>query len=354
MKSVTGLCSGIAVACLVLSVLVHNPSPVLAENAPAVVVEPLLIQEGNPRDRKEAEEIARALGKVGRMNFFETANFTWCTALPKSKMTRIMNEAERSYKIFAKDAGIRSWKKLWVGGRKCMGVILANKRDYKRYVKWYANKYPVWSKDGFIKNHSRSNWFTEPATRNIMVTHLKPNDAVFVGAVMCHLVGHQCIDRYKFNNNFTPGWLRESLGLYFQGKVHGRFQCGSQDDPYGMGEGDEVRQKGLKVSEFKNRVKKSLSRHKLKNVSTMLTLATLKELTYHDTQKGHLMVSWMLRQPGKLSKFIAATKAAWPGDIVMGNTDGKVKAQKKALKKVFDMTPEDLEIELNAYAKSGY
>ncbi len=304
------------------------------------------------RDKKEAEEIAAMLGK--RMKFFETENFTWCTSLPKGKMTKIMNEAERCYKIFAQEAGYSSWKKFWAGGRKCMGVIVPNKRDYRKYIKWYAKKYPVYSKEQFVKNHVRGNWFSEPATRNVMVTHLKPNDEIFVGAIMCHLMGHQCIDRHRFNNNFTPGWLRESMGLYFQGKVHGRMQCGSFDDPYGLGEEDEARQKGLKNLEFKSRVKKSIGKHRLKNTKNIFQLATLKELTFLDTQKGHLIVSWMLKKRGNLAKFIAATKSAWPGDIVMENTKGKVKAQTKALKSVFGVTPEDADKALRAFAKSGY
>lgn len=306
------------------------------------------------KDKKEAAAISKALGK--KMNFFESANFTWCTSLPKGKMTKIMGEAERCYKMFATDAGYKSWNKFWSEGRKCMGVILANKRDYRKYVKWYANNYPVWSKDGFIKNHSSSNWFTEPSSRNVMVTHLKPNDAVFVAAVMCHLVGHHCIDRHKFNNNFTPGWLRESMGLYFQGEVHGRLQCASYDDPYGLGEGDEARQKGLKKAEFKTRVKKSMSKNRLRNTKNIFQLATMKELTFLDTQKGHLMVSWMMKKQkkGSLSKFIQTMKSNWPATIVMENTKGKEKAQEKALKVVFDLTPPEADKVFKKFAASGY
>lgn len=341
-------------AALLILFCVEADAPVLAAVDNATEARPLVLAETfrDDRDREEVAKISKTLGK--KMNFFETDNFTWCTSLSKGKMTKIMSEAEACYKIFARDAGYKSWKKFWAGGRKCMGVILANKRDYKRYVKWYANTYPVWSKDGFIRNHSGSNWFTEPAQRNVMVTHLKPNDEVFVAAVMCHLTGHHCVDRHKFNNNFTPGWLRESMGLYFQGKVHGRLQCASYDDPYGLGEGDEARAKGLKQAEFKTRVKKSLSRHRLKNTKNVFELATMRELTFHDTQKGHLIVSWMLRKKGNLSNFIGAMKSGWPAEIKMENSDGKVKAQAKALKKVFDLTPEDADKALKKFASSGY
>ncbi|MFT7619809.1 MAG: hypothetical protein ACI97A_003466 [Planctomycetota bacterium] len=306
------------------------------------------------RDKKEVSAIAKALGK--KMNFFESPNFTWCTSLPKGKMTKIMSEAERCYNMFAVDAGYKSWKKFWSNGRKCMGVILANKRDYRKYVKWFANNNPVWSVDGFIKNHSGSNWFTEPSdqSRNVMVTHLKPNDAIFVAAVMCHLVGHHCVDRHKFNNNFTPGWLRESMGLYFQGEVHGRLQCASYDDPYGLGEGDEARQKGLKKAEFKTRVKKSMAKNRLRNTKNVFQLSTMKELTFLDTQKGHLMVSWMMKKKGRLSKFIHSMKSNWPATVVMENTKGKEKAQEKALKAVFDLTPPEADKALKKFASSGY
>ncbi len=325
-------------------------SPIMdVDTAVAMKVGPLR----DERDKKEAKEIGEALGK--KLNFFETENFTWCSSLSKGKMVKIMNEAERCYKIFARDAGYSSHKKLWKDGRKCMGVILANKRDYRRYVKWYSKKYPVWNKEQFVKNHAPGSHLNESAQRNVMVTHLKPHKPEHVAAVMCHLVGHLCVDRHAYNNNFTPGWLRESLGIYFQGKVHGRLVVGSFDDPYGLGTSeDEDKSKGLKLSAFKVIVKKSINKHRLKHTKNMFELATLRELTFFDTQKGHLLISWMLKDKGKFSRFIKECKATWPGVIQMENSTAKVKSQVKALKKVFGVSPEEADKALKAFAKSGY
>lgn len=319
----------------------------------ALSVLPVARAQEDAKDREEHQEIIKALGGKP-MTFYETANFTWVAAIPQGKLTKICAEAEACYKLFAEQAGIKDWKELWTGNRKCMGVILASKADYKRYVRWYADKYPVWDKNQFTNNHSASSWFQVPDQRNVLVTHLKPNDEDTVAAVMCHLIGHAVVDRYKFNNNFSPGWLRECLGVYLQGEVHGQILCGNYQDPYGLGSGDQNRQKGLKKSDYKARAKKEMGGGRLRNLKAFLAFQVENELEFEDTLKGHILVSWMLKDKGNLPKFIAEMKKRWPGEINSSFGAEKEKAQNEALEAVFKLDPEKLDRELTKYASRGY
>ncbi len=337
----------VACAATLLFALDLGAQALLSHDAPL----DLVVQEN--KDREEANEISKAIGGKA-VTFHETENFVWVASMPLGKLTKITAEAEACYKLFADQAGIKDWKELWAGDRKCMGVILGNKADYKRYVRWYAEKYPVWNKQQFQNEHSSSMWFQVPVPRNVMVTHLKPNDEDTVAAVMCHLMGHLVVDRYKFNNNFTPGWLRESMGVYFQGEVHGKMLCGNYQDPYGLGSGDQNRQKGLKKSDYRSRAKKEMAGGRLRNLKTFFSLQVENELEFEDTLKGHILLSWMLKEKGKLPEFIAEMKKRWPGDINSSFSPDKEKAQNEALKAVYDIEPEKLDRELTKFASRGY
>ena len=307
-----------------------------------------------PEDAKakaEAGEISKAVGK--KMHYHETKHFTWCTSVAPAQAKTISSAAEKAYKIFAKHIGTDNWRPLW-GAQKAMGVVCANKRDFRRYVKWYANKYPVWNKEAFIKGRQDIDWFPEPGARPVFVTHLKPHDLKFVTAISTHLVGHMIVDRWRFHRNFTPAWLRESAAAYFEGQVIGKIVCGCYDDAYGLGTADKDRRNGIPVAKFRGRSKKQILKKRLKNMKGLAQVSTLKQVTFDDLLKGYAVVHWMMSQKGMFSKYLRAMKKHWPSAIIHEHTADKSKAQEKAFQEVFKLNFGGIDAAVSEYVSANF
>lgn len=300
--------------------------------------------------KKEVGDLGKATGK--RMHFSESANFTWASSVPPGRVKSIQTAAERAFKIFADNSGVVSWREMF-GAQKPMGVVAPNSRGFKKYTRWYAKTYPVWSAEDYVNMHNGSSWYATSSPRVCFASHYKPHDQKFLEAINAHLIGHLCAERYAFHNNFTPAWFMESLALYLETKVTGKMQCGCYQDMYGLAAGDEDRQQGLAKSKFHARIKKALKKRQLKNMKGLIRLQALNQLEYADIMKGYAVVSWMMSQKGKTAKFIKEMKKNWPAEISNTFDASKGAAIEKAFKATFDLTLGGVDAAVDAYAKKS-
>ncbi len=309
------------------------------------------LAQNDTRAAAEVKEIAKAVGKP--MHFSETKHFTFCTSVPAAKAKVFSRAAEKAFALWTKHVGTDNWRSLW-GPRKCMVVILADKKGYRKYLRWYSKKYPVWDAKQFIRTHNSSNWFPEPGTRNVIVTHLKPHKEAFVVSIVVHLVGHMIVDRYNFNNNFTPGWLRESTGMWFETQSLGTIQCSCYQSAYAALKPDDDRRKPMSKSKLRGRVKAAVLKGKAPPMSGLIKRSALSELTFADTLKGYAVVDWMMSQPKKYAAFMRKMKRAWPADIVPQNLPGKEKAQIRAFQQVFGLSLPELDKTVKEYVEQKF
>ncbi|MCA9321078.1 MAG: hypothetical protein KDB53_10100 [Planctomycetes bacterium] len=302
------------------------------------------------RAKAEVQDIAKSIGAA--MNFTESPHFTFCTSMSSAQVGPILGAAEKAYGLWAKHVGSDNWRSLWAE-QKAMVVICPSKREYQRYLKWYADKYPVWSAEEFVKGHSQAQWFPEPATRNVLGTHHKPHSEDFLKQIVVHLVGHMIIDRYAFNNNFTPAWLREGMGMWMEAQVLDGASCACYQGAYGLRGKDADRGKqGLPRAKLHTRVKNAITKHEGKNTKGITVLAALDQLSFDDMLTSYALIDWMMSQPKGLANFLRAMKQGWPAEVVPGHLPAKTAAQEKAFKKVFDMTFEQVDEALQEHVKT--
>ncbi len=291
-----------------------------------------------PQDAKAKDEVKTMSKKIGKkLRFVETKNFTWASSMSTGKTKLVSSGAEKAYKIFTDHAGVDDWMKMW-GGQKCMGVLVPTKRDYKRFNKWFAENYKVWSKKQWPINKDLADYYCESGSRRLMTTYVKPNSDAHVRAIITHLTGHMMVLRYNFHNNFVPPWLEEGMAIYMEAQVNKRHACKCFNDPYGsvaVNPNDPVA--GYPTAKWKVAIKKASKKGKLKSVKALMRVR-LSELELADAQKAYATVSWMMSQDKKCAEFIAAMKRAWPRKIAMEYEMGHGEAQAKAFKEVFSMT----------------
>ncbi|HGY90264.1 MAG TPA: hypothetical protein ENK43_03725 [Planctomycetes bacterium] len=309
------------------------------------------LAQQDTRAAAEVKEISKAVGKP--MHFSETKHFTFCTSVPAAKAKIFSKAAEKAFDLWTKHVGTDNWRSLWAS-RKCMVVILRDKKAYRKFLRWYSKKYPVWDAKEFVRIHNNSNWFPEPGTRNVIVTHLKPHKEGFVVSIVVHLVGHMIVDRYRFNNNFTPGWLRESTGMWFETQTLGTIQCSCYQSAYAALKPDDDRRKPMSRSKLRARVKTAVLKGKAPPMAGLIKRSVLSELTFADTLKGYAVVDWMMSQPKKYASFLRKMKRAWPSDVVPQNLPAKEKAQVRAFKEVFGLSLPELDKTVKEYVEQKF
>ncbi|MEZ6194422.1 MAG: hypothetical protein R3F20_01660 [Planctomycetota bacterium] len=296
---------------------------------------------------KEVEKIAEALGV--KMHFFESKYFTFCSCKPAATMAKLSKTADEAFENFNVDTKVQGWKHLWQD-QKTMIVVLPSKGAFKQYIKWYADTYPVWNKEQFVKNHEKSDFCHEIQQRRMIACHLKPHDLDYLIQVVAHQTGFLCANRLHFKANFVPPWLEEFTGAWIEAKTTDQMVCSTTRDSYGatpfkIDDGPKkVFKKFLELS------KDSFAKGNAKTVAGIMR-PRLHELKLVDLYTGYVLIDWMRSQPGKYSAWVRAVRRNWPSAIESTFSKAQQEAQEKAFKEVYNVTLPELDKALKEHAK---
>jgi hypothetical protein len=292
----------------------------------------------------EVEEIAKGINT--KLEFMESANFTFATAVSRSEMRALIQIAEDAYLRFAKTTGLSGWKDLF-GDSRCMIVILPTKSHFKKYAEWYERKY---ARENFKSVADGARFFCVDTPRSAIAMHLKPADVEKLRFTVCHEVGHLAIMRYHFNNNFVPPWLGEAYGAWLESRVLGKNDCYCFSGGYGeSGGGKEDPMAKMRFEKFRERLKSVLVKGNDRRLSQIWKLQ-YSEMTTEDMLKSWAVVDLMHSQgPDKFAAFLRLMKTYWPRAIRYEYFDEKGEAQEKAIKEAFGWSLEDLEAQVKRH-----
>jgi hypothetical protein len=313
-----------------------------------LVASPLLAQDKVDKKAKaEVEAMSKALGT--KMNFFESKYYVYASCKPEGAVRKLATTADKAFEVFNRDTKIKGWRHLWQD-RKAMIVLLPNKAAYRRWVKWFAENNPVWDKEQFVKQHSKSKCFMhEIGSRQVIAMFFKPHDIDYLTQVAAHQTGFVGANRLEFRPNFIPPWLEEFTGAWVEAEATGNMMCSTTRDSYGATpfKADDGPRKAFK--KFKKLAKAKFKQNNAKTVKGIMK-PRLYELKLNDLYTGYVLIDWMRSQPGKYTKFVKAVRKHWPGAISSEFNKEKQAAQEKAFMEVFNMKLEQVDAALKKHA----
>lgn len=296
-------------------------------------------------DKKAAEDAAKIAAAVNKkMTYYESTNFTWCAAVTKERMKLMVDSAETAMGTFMKDAGIADWSKL-TPNQRAMIVLPETKAELDLYTAWFADNYPVTSKEKFIESKKNSSWYTSVTSRPVLAAHVEPIDDEQLRMIIAHLVGHLVANKHHFHQNYIPGWLDEGTACYLEGKVTGHLGVRCFNAEHGSKRPktkEKITFRGESVANFMLKAKNVMSGKSGRSLDEILK-TTMYELSLEDAEKSYAMVAWMASQPGKLPEFLKVLKREWPSEVTDGYLPKKGEAQTKAIKEVFGLTVPEAE-----------
>ncbi len=310
-----------------------------------------------PIAKELEEEVASIAAATGaRLSASEHPVFDCASSLSRDETLIVVDGAEKAFAVFKEISGVSGPAEMF-GIKKPLLVILPGAESYKKLGYWYEK---AKGRPGMGDAVANSTYFPFDSPRCLIGMHLKPSDAVGLAHVAAHETGHLCVQRYKFNSNYSPPWLCEGMGAYLEARVFGITNCycfspgGAQR--YGAADAGAVLEKlsDLQFAKWKTAVKAAAKSRQLKTFANFIPLQ-LSELGAGEVGKAWSMIDYMASLgPGKVGAFIGAVKRLWPAAVVYEHTPAKTAAQEKAILEVFGVEVAGFEEQWRAYVMAKY
>lgn len=311
-----------------------------------------------PPVAKELEEETASIAKAtgARLTASEHPVFDCASALTRDETSVVVDGAEKAWAIFKEISGASGPSEVF-GVKKPLLVILPGAEAYKKLGYWYEKQF---GRPGMGDAVANSTYFPFDSPRCLIGMHLKPSDATGLAHVAAHETGHLCVQRYKFNSNYSPPWLCEGMGAYLEARVFGVTNCycfspgGAQR--YGAGDAGAVLEKlsDLQFAKWKVAVKAAAKARQFKSFANLVPLQ-LSELGAAEVGKAWSMIDYMTTLgPGKVGEFIGNVKKWWPPEVVYDHTPGKTAAQEKAILTTFGVETVAFEEQWRIWVTSKY
>ena len=309
-------------------------------------------QEGKSPAVEEVEAIAKAIG--ARVNAYESENFIWALGMGRAPPNAIVKTGEKAFKIWKGLSGVKDWKEMW-GRRKALIFVGKSRKQYRAFIKHYAKTHAgpyLW--DGFESYYKRLRYCSQPVPRVMGAMHLKPADAKGLRNTAAHVIGHLCIQRFKYHNRPLPPWLEEGFATYLEARTLGYTQCYCFTGGYGDTAANTDKLTNLKWNKWKQLIATRARKRADKQIDKILPLR-MNQLTAEDIGKSWSIIDFLItRDKGRFISFLRSMKRQWPNVYDGEFSPAKERAQALALKETFDWSWRQLDDEWRAYVRQSY
>jgi hypothetical protein len=302
---------------------------------------------------KEFREIKKGVGFT--VNGYESENFVWGLAMTKAQANIVIRAGEKAFRVFKEISGVKDWKEMW-GGKKALIMVLKSRRQYKKFLSFYAKRYEgpyLWS--GFVDQYSRVQACMQPAPRVMGMMHLRPNDMKGLTFTAAHQIGHLCIQRYKYHNRPIPPWLEEGFATYIEARALKKTNCYCFSGGYGDTAASTDKLTNLQWSKWKEIVAGRAKAKSDKHISKILPMR-MNELSVAEIGKAWSIIDFIVKtkKKGSFFRYLTVMKRKWPQAFDPQFSPAKEKAQATALKESIDLTWQQLDDEWRQYVRKSY
>jgi hypothetical protein len=267
------------------------------------------------------------------------------TALGAAHAKALRDAGEKAFAYAAKSLGDGD-DVGWLGGQKALGLVVATREDFDRFVHFFAAHEPKVDKrwaDGVARSDGFYWW--DPI--GTCATYRGPRSADETTSQIVHDLGHVLLNRHQYNFKYLPTWLDEGFATLTEYEVLGRnFTCCVAPDKYASGTG---RREDLLPNQrwFEDAVRAIAEKNDPPLVQILRRdLATISR---DEVKKSMVVVKWLCDEHRDgLQKLVAALRKSWPKGAASAVTTEAIAAEGAAFA-ALGMPPEQVDAEVRRW-----
>lgn len=309
-------------------------------------LEPRAEEELSVQEKAESESIAAELGKKLEVSLkaMTFARFFILSPLSREIIKPLGERLEAAYKEVTQT--LHASEPLLERRKKCMVLILPDRRAYEKYVDLYAAEQHQPRDHIQVMKRTRGFYnYNPPMTVDYVA--LRPFREV--EASIIHKLGHILIYRFHFQYNYIPPWLSEGFAVYVEGKFLGEvltFCISSrktryEDPPAGQG----IKEKWLEFGSWPGLLRTMVSARKDAPLRTLVG-SHINDLGYQEVAKSWSIIQFLLEKHGvEFIEFLKRLRKALPNYEAKVTPQDYRAIQEGLFLKIFGKSMEEIEEE---------